>query len=320
MCGIVGLFAKSRDRGASRRAPRRDARPDVEPRPDSAGVAVYRDPAPSGSSKLTLYSADPHERWGAVRDGLCDAFGTCASRACARATPSSSSTPTRRCRAVGARQPAGPPVMSAGRVIEIYKETGLPEEFARAFALEDFRGRTRSAHADGHREPRDDRGLAPVLDGLRPLPRPQRIVVQPQPLREQTSGARASSPDGDDTEGAAGLPFAWRLREGAASSRRSRGCLDDLDGFYTFARRTADGFASSAPRSPASRGAPPRRTTGSRWRPSGARSPCCPRAPTRGVGAGARRRYAWEKASSMAVAERGTRQSCRSRVDLASAS
>ena len=78
MCGIVGLFAKS---------------PEIEERlgehlaamlvqmssrgPDSAGVAVYRDPAPSGSSKLTLYSADPHEHWGAVRDGLCDAFGTC---------------------------------------------------------------------------------------------------------------------------------------------------------------------------------------------------------------------------------------------------
>ena len=27
-------------------------------------------------------------------------------------------------------------VMSAGRVIEIYKETGLPEEFVSAFALE----------------------------------------------------------------------------------------------------------------------------------------------------------------------------------------
>ena len=78
MCGIVGLFAKS---------------PEVEERlgehlaamlvqmssrgPDSAGVAVYRDPAPSGSSKLTLYSADPASSWGAVRDGLRDAFGAC---------------------------------------------------------------------------------------------------------------------------------------------------------------------------------------------------------------------------------------------------
>ena len=62
MCGIVGLFAKS---------------PGVEARlgallgamlgqmadrgPDSAGIAVYRDPAPSGSTKLSLFSDDPDE-------------------------------------------------------------------------------------------------------------------------------------------------------------------------------------------------------------------------------------------------------------------
>src|SRR6478672_8672575 len=64
MCGIVGLYCKS---------------PELEPRlgeylsamlvqmdergPDSAGVAVYRDPAPPGWSKLTLYSADPAMDW-----------------------------------------------------------------------------------------------------------------------------------------------------------------------------------------------------------------------------------------------------------------
>ena len=67
MCGIVGLFAKS---------------PEIEERlgehlaamlvqmssrgPDSAGVAVYRDPVPSGSSKLTLYSSDPARALGRV--------------------------------------------------------------------------------------------------------------------------------------------------------------------------------------------------------------------------------------------------------------
>ena len=61
MCGIVGLFAKS---------------PAIEDHlgehlgallvqmssrgPDSAGVAIYCVPVPSGSSKLTLCSADPH--------------------------------------------------------------------------------------------------------------------------------------------------------------------------------------------------------------------------------------------------------------------
>ena len=60
MCGIVGLFCKN---------------PELEPLlgeylsamlvqmdergPDSAGVAIYRDPASDGWSKLTLYCADP---------------------------------------------------------------------------------------------------------------------------------------------------------------------------------------------------------------------------------------------------------------------
>ena len=40
----------------------------------------------------------------------------------------------------------------------------------------------------------------------------------------------------NDTEVAAGY-LAWRLREGASLEQALEGCLDDLDGFYTFARR-----------------------------------------------------------------------------------
>ena len=46
----------------------------------------------------------------------------------------------------------------------------------------------------------------------------------------------------NDTEVAAGY-LAWRLREGASLEEALEGCLDDLDGFYTFAVGTADGFA-----------------------------------------------------------------------------
>ena len=35
----------------------------------------------------------------------------------------------------------------------------------------------------------------------------------------------------------------YRLREGATLEQALEGCLDDLDGFYTFAVGTADGFA-----------------------------------------------------------------------------
>jgi amidophosphoribosyltransferase len=46
----------------------------------------------------------------------------------------------------------------------------------------------------------------------------------------------------NDTEVAAGY-LAWRLREGASLEQALEGCLDDLDGFYTFLVGTVDGFA-----------------------------------------------------------------------------
>ena len=46
----------------------------------------------------------------------------------------------------------------------------------------------------------------------------------------------------NDTEVAAGY-LAWRLREGANLEEALEGWIEDLDGFYTFAVGTADGFA-----------------------------------------------------------------------------
>ena len=46
----------------------------------------------------------------------------------------------------------------------------------------------------------------------------------------------------NDSEVAAGY-LAWRLREGASLEEALESCLTELDGFYTFAVGTADGFA-----------------------------------------------------------------------------
>ena len=46
----------------------------------------------------------------------------------------------------------------------------------------------------------------------------------------------------NDTEVAAGY-LEWRLREGDTLEAALEACLVDLDGFYTFAVGTADGFA-----------------------------------------------------------------------------
>ncbi len=245
MCGIVGLFAKSSEIEGRLGEHLAAMLVQMSSRgPDSAGVAVYRSPAPNGSSKLTLYSADDHERWGTVRDGLCDAFGTCAepSVRASHAVFVVDADAADAERWVRANRP-DLRVMSAGRVIEIYKETGLPEEFARAFSLEDFQG----THALGHtRMATESRvtteGSHPFSTGFDLCLVHNGSLSNHNRLRESLRREGIEFQTENDTEVAAGY-LAWRLREGASLEQALEGCLDDLDGFYTFAVGTADGFA-----------------------------------------------------------------------------
>ena len=245
MCGIVGLFAKSSE--VEERLGEHLAAMLVQMSsrgPDSAGVAVYRNPAPDGSSKLTLYSAEPRERWEAVRDGLCDAFGTCAEAAvrASHAVFVVDADATDAQRWIRENRP-DLRVMSAGRVIEIYKETGLPDEFARAFMLEDIRG----THALGHtRMATESRvtteGSHPFSTGFDLCLVHNGSLSNHNRLRQSLRRAGIDFQTENDTEVAAGY-LAWRLREGASLEQALEGCLEDLDGFYTFAVGTADGFA-----------------------------------------------------------------------------
>ena len=245
MCGIVGLFAKSsevEERLGVHLAAMLGQMSDRGP--DSAGVAVYRDPAPSGSSKLTLHSSDPREDWDALGAELAVAFG---------------GSPEPRARAshavvvveaeaeeveawVGASRP-DLRVMSAGSVIEIYKETGSPREFVRQFALDELRG----THALGHtRMATESRvtteGSHPFSTGLDLCLVHNGSLSNHNRLRESLRREGIDFRTENDTEVAAGY-LDWRLREGASLEQALEGCLDDLDGFYTFAVGTADGFA-----------------------------------------------------------------------------
>ena len=240
MCGIVGLFAKS---------------PDLEERlgvhlvamlaqmsdrgPDSAGVAIYRDPVPEGMSKLTLYSPEPGEDWKAVASSVGGEVDSVRASHAVVVVPAEAAEVEARVRAVC----SGLRIMSAGRVIEIYKDVGLPEEFAEVFQLDDLRG----THALGHtRMATESRvtteGSHPFSTGL------DLCLVHNGSLSNHNTLRRSLRREGiefqteNDTEVAAGY-LEWRLREGASLERALEGCLDDLDGFYTFAVGTADGFA-----------------------------------------------------------------------------
>jgi len=134
-------------------------------------------------------------------------------------------------------------VMSAGRVIEIYKEVGRPRAFAERFALADFQG----THGLGHTRMATESRV--TTEGSHPFSTGHDLCLvhngslsNHNRLRERLRREGIEFQTENDTEVAAGY-LAWRLREGASLEQALEGCLDDLDGFYTFLVGTADGFA-----------------------------------------------------------------------------
>lgn len=245
MCGIVGLFAKSTEvetRLGEHLAAMLEQMSDRGP--DSAGVAVYRNPVSFGSSKLTLFSADPTEDWDALGSALEGEFGG-ESKPSVRASHAVVVVDAEAAEAEAWVRSNRPDlrVMSAGSVIEIYKETGLPREFVEQFGLHELRG----THALGHtRMATESRvtteGSHPFSTGLDLCLVHNGSLSNHNRLRENLRREGIDFQTENDTEVAAGY-LAWRMREGASLEEALEGCLDDLDGFYTFAVGTADGFA-----------------------------------------------------------------------------
>jgi len=236
MCGIVGLYCKSTA---------------LEPRlgeylsamleqmndrgPDSAGVAVYRDPAPDGCTKLTLYSSDPAFDWSGAGGEVTDVRARHAvvlvdgDAAEAEASVRSHFPELR--------------VMSAGRTIEIYKEVGLPSGFVEQFRLHEFEG----THGLGHTRMATESRV--TTEGSHPFSTGRDLCLvhngslsNHNRLRERLRDEGLTFQTENDTEVAAAY-LTWRLREGDSLEAGLESCLDALDGFYTFLVGTADGFA-----------------------------------------------------------------------------
>ena len=234
MCGIVGLFAKS---------------PDVELRlgallgamlmqladrgPDSAGIALYREPAALGSTKLSLFSADPEEDWAAVGDATVHA---------SHAVVELEGTAEAAAAHVRERFPHLR-VMSAGDRIEIFKEAGHPREFVERFALAGMAGSHGLGHTRMATESRvTTEGAHPFSTGLDLCLVHNGSLSNHNRLRRMLRREGIAFQTENDTEVAAGF-LEWRLREGDTLQAALEHCLVELDGFYTFAVGTADGFA-----------------------------------------------------------------------------
>lgn len=245
MCGIAGLYTKSATLREQLGALLASMLEQLSDRgPDSAGVAFYRDPAPPGSCKVSLHSASATPGWDALAAELRTEFGGVSGPG-VRATHATFVIGAEAEEAeewLAERHPELT-LMSAGRSIEIYKEAVLPVDFVRRFALAEMAG----SHALGHTRMATESRVTtehshPFSTGL------DLCLVHNGSLSNHNRLRRVLAAEGIrfrtdcDSEVAAGY-LAWRLREGATLEQALEGCLEDLDGFYTFAVSTADGFA-----------------------------------------------------------------------------
>jgi methylamine---glutamate N-methyltransferase subunit A len=244
VCGIVGIFAKSQPMRERLGGHLGEMLAQLSERgPDSAGVAIYRDPARPGATKLSLYAPAGGD-WDAVGRALDATLGL------------------ERIHVAGPRHAllvvrAGPQaarervgqlacelqLFSAGSEMEIYKEAGPPARFAESVSLQTLSG----SHAIGHTRMATESRVS--TDGSHPFTSGRDLCLvhngslsNHNRLRERLRGEGISFDTENDSEVAAGY-LTWRLREGASLEQALAGCLRDLDGFYTFAVGTPDGFA-----------------------------------------------------------------------------
>jgi len=240
MCGIAGLYSKQASVAEHLGEHLAEMLGQLAERgPDSVGVAIYRDPAPPGTSKLTLHATDAVD-WSTVAVDL----PHIELRALGRHAVLVTEAPTVEIEALLAARPGAPVrVVSAGSAIEIYKQAGSVAEVLGAVGLRAMSG----SHAIGHTRMATESRVTtehshPFSTGLDLCLVHNGSLSNHNRLRERLRREGVRFQTDNDSEVAAGY-LMWRLREGDTLDEALQGCLRDLDGFFTFAVGTADGFA-----------------------------------------------------------------------------
>jgi len=238
MCGIVGLFLKNPalygDLGGHLKTMLIGM---TERGPDSSGFAVYRADQPVCFTKVTLYHPDPAFDWAALAAGIDPA-----AEVTVRGSHAVLSMPD----AAGALQerlPAGVTVMAHGAEIEIYKDMGLPESVADRFGLAGMAG----SHGIGHTRMATESAVTtghshPFIAGPDICLVHNGSLSNYNRLRAWLIRRGMTFATDNDSEVAARY-VAFRMGQGLPLREALTAGLADLDGFYTFAVGTRDGFA-----------------------------------------------------------------------------
>ncbi len=244
MCGIVGLFLKTAtyrpELGRLTAAMLHEMR---SRGPDSAGFAIY-DEGVDGRTRLTVLAESSRPDWSAVARDLKEALGVDV-----EVRPiddhavfeiDGDSAAARRW--LIDNQP-DLDVLAHGESIQLFKSVGDPDLVASRYDLASRTGTHALAHTRMATESAiTTNGSHPFLTGADTCLVHNGSLSNHNQLREQLRRHGSVFQTENDSEVAAGY-LAWRLDQGDTLDEALTRSLDDLDGFYTFAVGTADGFA-----------------------------------------------------------------------------
>ena len=245
MCGIVGLYLKNEALYPELGKLFRPMLVEMTSRgPDSAGVAIYRDPVAATETKFSLAHDDEGFDWAALSGAMTNALDS-PTRFEQRATHAilvSAADEQHTRRWLRANYPHVR-IVGSGNSIEIFKETGLPEAVFNRFDLENAGGQ----HMIGHTRMATESavttaGSHPFATGADLCLVHNGSLSNHNRLREELKRKGVEFGSENDSEVAAAY-LTWQLRQGLTLKDALEQALDDLDGFFTFCIGTSNGFA-----------------------------------------------------------------------------
>ncbi len=245
MCGIVGLFLKNHDHwpGLGRQL---DAMliEMTERGPDSAGFAVFGDPTPADTVRITVLALEPDVDWSTLVDGLAQGVG-CPVAHEVIADHATLTAPIRLETLTSWLAENRPDVLvvSGGTRMQLFKGVGRPADVALRYRLAERAGShaightrmaTESAVTSRHCHPYwSGRDICLVHNGSLSNHNRERRRLEAEGIQFQSD---------NDSEVAAAF-IASRLNRGESLQQALEASFSALDGFYTFLVGTADGLA-----------------------------------------------------------------------------
>ena len=251
MCGIVGLYLKNAELQAQLGKMFQPMLVEMSSRgPDSAGVAIYRNPVKAGQTKFSLAHNDLEFSWKTLETELaatlqCSVSIKTVGTHCILVTDADEAKVVRWLK----NSQSAPDVLAeirivgSGQSIEIFKEVGPPETVYEQFNLSHASG----THMIGHTRMATESAVTTA--GSHPFATGADLcLVHNGSLSNHNILRRNLEREGirfqteNDTE-VAGAYLTWKLRSGATLRQALEDGIRELDGFYTFCIGTQNGFA-----------------------------------------------------------------------------